>query len=349
MESNRSPASCLKSVLNCKKPAFWIILVVLLAGVVVAVCLLTVPEKSKPGASLEATPAPVPFTGVMEWFDARSESRESLAKKAVYSVNAFPDVVFLWKDGSWGDPIQAVENGKARTLFTGMPIQSVYFADVTGDGKPELCATVSFGSGWVDDHIVVYDYANKQSYTLWDRFQFDFHLSIVDGALLVDKTLCNSYSSDTCALDTGTLVMHDGVLSCQWQSDGSFTPLNRELHESELLGEWLVEEERDRDGNVLYSFALDLWKEYNFREDGTVTYNETVPISSDYDLAFGHPVDYPYAVYDNSVQIGDNADGSYYGYGHLDENGRLQLSVQVGANEYVYATLRRMGEDAPVS
>ena len=58
--SRRSIAACplafgetgvksrVKSVLNYKKPAFWIILVALLAGIVTAVCFLTVPKKEEP-------------------------------------------------------------------------------------------------------------------------------------------------------------------------------------------------------------------------------------------------------------------------------------------------------------
>lgn len=324
--SRRSIAACplafgevgvksrVKAILNYKKPAFWIILVALLAGIVVAVCFLTVPKKEKDDAEPEATATP----DVIET-----------------TLHEFPGVMFRQTAGS----VEAVENGNTRTLFSGMPIWNVFFADVTGDGKPELCATVSFGSGIVDDHIVVYDYANRQSYTLWERGVFDYHLSMVDGVLTVHKKQYNNSSMPV--LDTGTLVMHDSVPCCQWQGDGSFTPSYRELHESELLGEWLVVEERDADDNVLYTSGLDLWKEYHFKDDGIVTYNETVPISSNAELAFGHPVGYRYAVYDNYVHIEDGR--SCYGYKD-PQTQTLMLIYQTSPNQLVYATLRRMGE-----
>ena len=329
-----------------KKPLFWIILVALIAGVVTAVCFLIILKKEKTEAEPEATPVPTPSGKVMEWLDLYDAPSELLWEQyREIAVDAFPTIRFRLTSGKVEavDMLSGVRN--SPTLFTGMPVWNVFFADVTGDGKPELCATVSFGSGWVDDHIVVYDYANKQSYTLWDRFQFDFHLSMVDGTLLVGKTLCNSYSSDTGIIDTGTLTMQDGVLCCQWHSDGSITPLNRELHESELLGEWLVEEETDNDGNVLYTLsATSTWKEYNFHEDGTVTYNETVPISSDYEKAFGHPVDYRYEVHDNYVYIaGDDTSGAFR-WGPYDRDTRtLTLMYNTDAGT-VYAKLRRMGE-----
>ena len=43
--------------------------------------------------------------------------------------------------------LEAVQMGQSIPLYDGMPIWSVYFYDLTGDGNPELCSTISFGSG----------------------------------------------------------------------------------------------------------------------------------------------------------------------------------------------------------
>ena len=318
-----------------KKPAFWIILAAVLCVAGTVVCLLVLPNCRK------SHPSPVhadPNAAVTEWLDYYENTGEMpWDDQKEITLDAYPAVTFRWTAGS----VEAIENGRTRTLFSGMPVWSVYFTDLTGDGKPEFCAAVSFGSGIVDEHIVVCDYANKQSYTLWDRMQFDFHLYTVDGALYVGKT---PYMGDK-QVDSGTLTMHDGVLSCRWQSDGSYTPFSRELHESELIGEWLVEEEKDNDGNVLYTFALsDLWKEYNFQPDGTVIYNETVPISSDSELAFGHPKDYSYEVHNSCVYIDKDNASEFFRWGMYDrETGKLILTYNT-PDGTVDATLKRMGE-----
>ena len=351
--SRRSIAACplafgetgvksrVKSILNYKKPAFWIIVVALLAGIVTAVCFLTVPKKDKPEAEPDTTPVPGATGKVLEWLNYRDAFYElPWDGDKEMTIDVFPNVTFRWSSGS----VEAIEPGKTRTLFTGMPIFDVFFTDVTGDGKPELCASVMFGSGMIDMHVIVYDYANKQSYTLWDRGKYDYQLlTTPDGVLYVEK---RRYGDDKSTGD-GTLMMQDGLLCCRW-SDGSVTVLNRELHESELYGEWIVEEEWDNDGNVLYTFDVaSTWKEYNFKEDGTVTYNETVPISSDYEKAFGHPVTYPYEVHNDYVYIaGDDTSGAFR-WGQSDRDTRtltLMYSTDAGT---VYAKLRRMGTEGP--
>ena len=72
-----------------------------------------------------------------------------------------------------------------------------------------------------------------------------------------------------------------------------------------------------------------------------MTYHETVPISSDSEKAFGHPVDYRYDVYDNSVFIEDGR--SCTGY-YNAQTRTLELDYQTSPGQYTYATLRRMGE-----
>ena len=331
MEMNQDRKRDVPAVFNPKKPWLWIILAAILCCIAAVVCLLILPKQSGDSVLTDAA--------LTTWLDYRDASSElPWEKTKELTLDAFPSVTFCWTSGA----VEAVENGKTRTLFSGMPVWNVYLTDLTGDGRPELCATVSFGSGVIDEHLIVYDYAEKQSYTLWDRMQFDYHLYSVDGVLYVGKM---PYSGDK-QVDIGTLVMRDGVLSCRWQSDGSHTPLSRELHESELYGEWLVQEETDNDGNVLYTNSLELWKEYMFREDGTVIYNETIPISSDSEKAFGHPVSYPCEVHDNYVYIaGDDTSGAFR-WGQYDrETGRLTLMYNT-PERTVYATLRRMGADA---
>ena len=97
----------------------------------------------------------------------------------------FPDVVFTWTPGT----VTARAGAEETVLFAGMPVWNVFLCDLTQDGRPEFCATVSFGSGMVDNHIVVYDYSANATYTLWDRGEYDYALTLGnDGWPLVIKT-----------------------------------------------------------------------------------------------------------------------------------------------------------------
>ncbi|MCR5205711.1 MAG: hypothetical protein K6E47_11695 [Lachnospiraceae bacterium] len=63
----------------------------------------------------------------------------------------------------------------------------VYF-DITGDGKPDLCASVTHGSGIISTGIFVYDIENRQGYQLQDRGEYDYWVdSVKDGAVYIKK------------------------------------------------------------------------------------------------------------------------------------------------------------------
>ena len=96
----------------------------------------------------------------------------------------FPDVTFR---ATPNELIAETENG-STTLITGMPLWNVFLSDLTGDGISEFCATVSYGSGIIDQHVVVYDFAEGTEYTLWDRGVFDYTLRLKDGILVCERT-----------------------------------------------------------------------------------------------------------------------------------------------------------------
>ena len=112
------------------------------------------------------------------------------------TIQDFPEVTFRWTAG------EITANEKA--LIQGMPVWNAYFVDLTGDGKPEICACVSYGSGMIDTHVVVYDYVNGQEYTLWDRGYYDYSLSLENGVLVCRKF---RYPSSTPFDQTGALMV----------------------------------------------------------------------------------------------------------------------------------------------
>lgn len=104
--------------------------------------------------------------------------------------------------------MDAVTEEETVTLYTGMPIWSVYFYDLTGDGNPEICSTISFGSGMIDNRIIIYDYAGGASYELSDRGNFDYVLNLQENSLVVEKRV---YMQDE-LVESGALAFLDDTI-----------------------------------------------------------------------------------------------------------------------------------------
>ena len=308
-----------KSVMNYKKPAFWVIILAVIACVIVAVCFLTNPKQDRytlrivvPAGSQEEfvytdeevstvrnsikiwsgdglgdtevllfpvnkTAAtgytatyithgmPVEFdaekdtwfkigvnmqnstnediivyvevenvevrivdeiNSVIEWFDYLETPDEMKWDGSLeISLTEFPDVTFRWTYGE----MLAVKGSKSTSLYTGMPIWNAYFCDLTGDGLPELCSTISWGSGMIDNRVIIYDYANGVSYELSDRGYFDFTLRFneADGYLYVDK---KKYNTDE-LVETGRLVFKNHCIQIEGFSNEAHQVFQAEILE----------------------------------------------------------------------------------------------------------------------
>ena len=143
---------------------------------------------------------------VIKWFDEYADKNypDNIAD---FSTEDYPDTVFKCD----GNNVFAEKDGETQLLYSGMPIWNVYFADLTGDGKPELCSGISFGSGVIDEHIVVYDYVNRQTYQLIDRMNYDYTLELQNGKLTAVK---RKYLSDKTE-ETGILKIRNGELTME--------------------------------------------------------------------------------------------------------------------------------------
>lgn len=107
-----------------------------------------------------------------------------------FEMDEFPELRFTWNSAG----VAVIENGKERVLFSGMPVWSVYFCDLNGDGKREIISGISVGSGIIDERIMVSDIANNKLYTLSGRFSYDFAPLInEDGVMCYSKTASNTY------------------------------------------------------------------------------------------------------------------------------------------------------------
>ena len=141
------------------------------------------------------------------WFDYLEKPEEmNWDGNLEIELPEYPGVTFRW----YPEKMEAVTENEVMQLYTGMPIWNTYFSDLTGDGLPELCSTLSFGSGMIDSRIIVYDYANGASYMLEDRGKYDYSLRLneTDGCLWVVK---KGYNSDD-IVASGKLLFADNCL-----------------------------------------------------------------------------------------------------------------------------------------
>lgn len=145
----------------------------------------------------------------IKWIDYKNEDEMLWDEAREIKLDAFPGVTFRWSSGT----LAAIADGEETALYGGMPIWSVYFCDLTGDGKPELCSTISMGSGMIDERIIIYDYANGTSAQISDRGQFDYRLKLENGRLIAEKRECMQQK----LLDSGELVFADDAYQIVWR------------------------------------------------------------------------------------------------------------------------------------
>lgn len=220
--SRRSIAACplafgevgikerVKSVMNYKKPAFWIVLASVVVCAVAAVCFLTNPKTEQSLPSVGDNVSGLGPAQTEKWFDYLENPEEmNWDGRLEIALPEYPGVTFRW----YPEKMEAVTENEITPLYTGMPIWNTYFCDLTGDGLPELCSTITFGSGIIDSRVIVYDYANGASYTLEDRGKYDYSLRLdgSDGSLCVVQRAYNS--GDIAAV--GELFFSDSGLHLQ--------------------------------------------------------------------------------------------------------------------------------------
>ncbi len=156
-----------------------------------------------------------------------------------FFIEGCPEVQFVWS----AEQITAVSaDGTETVVVDGMPIHSVYLADLNGDSVREICCAISYGSGIIDDRIVVYDPVADKQYQLSDRGYHDYYLSYngmtplmvhevdyatgeatgICGELKLDgETLCFEHGEDINTVDTSDITFLMSVMT--HQENGTFT------------------------------------------------------------------------------------------------------------------------------
>lgn len=100
--------------------------------------------------------------------------------------------IYIQVDGQWEKVIDG---------------QKIYLADLNQDGKREIIATMTFGSGICDERIYVYDVADDMFYCMERRTEYDFDVTLEDGQLVVLRYKYKGMYEQKPALDTGKLVI----------------------------------------------------------------------------------------------------------------------------------------------
>ena len=96
----------------------------------------------------------------------------------------------------------------ANTSSMGRLLGKVYESDVNQDGNPDLCVTVTYGSGIISSAIVVYDVKNDKGYILDERMSYDYTiLGASENVVAVCRT---PYGKD--AKTYGTLAIEGDAL-----------------------------------------------------------------------------------------------------------------------------------------
>jgi len=101
-------------------------------------------------------------------------------------------------------------HAKTLAIFT-----SVYLADITGDGKPEVCVVNDFASGVCVCHIEIYDAETLECISRLSNSIHDYYLFARNGNLCVKEAKC--VTGET--VRTGMLVYNGSEITVSWDSE----------------------------------------------------------------------------------------------------------------------------------
>ena len=152
-----------------------------------------------------------PQTGCHRIFDAIADKKDYSTDRITFAMGECPDVEFARSvDVNGTQYVEAVYNGETKRLFDGLPVDNIYLYDLNWDGDREICATVSIGSGIIDQRVMVCEcsgYPNYTVYELSDRGNYDFVLKQQDDILMVSKFKYNDYGASEISSEPLTLGM----------------------------------------------------------------------------------------------------------------------------------------------
>lgn len=156
---------------------------------------------------------PVDVKGVWCWHDTSEESISARDLSESITLKQFPDYVF-----SWNGMKRQIEGYNIRNrcrLASVTTMGQAYFADINGDGYPELCTTYDWGlSSRIIGELAVYDIHNGRVYTMNDpENEMIYWLYEDGGELRVNRQpATNNYSPNQKKGEQGRLRITNNTL-----------------------------------------------------------------------------------------------------------------------------------------
>lgn len=129
--------------------------------------------------------APIDINGVWLWHGGSSEIADMRDISESIRIRQFPDLVFMWN--GMGHCVEGYNS--AGRKIAGIPSQfNAYFADINGDGYPELCTSYDLGLNRdIFIEVQVWDIHNEKCYRLSGGEEYDYWLYEEDGELFVNR------------------------------------------------------------------------------------------------------------------------------------------------------------------
>ena len=97
--------------------------------------------------------------------------------------NARVQIYRVSLDYAWLDGVALIKNKKVLTILKGMPIKSIFLADLDMDGIYEIYTNYYLGSGIISKEISGYNISLNENYKLAMRMENDLELFIDNGIL----------------------------------------------------------------------------------------------------------------------------------------------------------------------
>jgi hypothetical protein len=206
-----------RKILNYKKPAFWAIIAVLVASVVLIVFLVTNPKNNEPAkkddpavtgdpaAADDPTAITVDATAPLLGYNLYSDGGQVDFVSKKIKLKEYPGEVFELS------PEFTVTSSKGtRMIFTAA--EKILIYDLTGDGKPDFCFELDVGSGIIDHRIIVYDHSTGEMYELSGRKEHkDYWLEEQNDTLVVRE---GNFRKKGLSKPYEKIVFSDGMLKC---------------------------------------------------------------------------------------------------------------------------------------